>query len=162
MLLIIKWDWMQSSSTSWNLFLEGLAKRLLAHARKFFDIKSQRSSDPLFDLLDGRQGKNINAHANIDRWTLSRIPEEFAYRAQAAISHGCKAIKFVPFCVNALPVIEAMEQPVAEAPLFEEIIHKGHHLIDGTCNVCDQPGSGVALNTGNPAPRKIGSFYLRL
>lgn len=63
---------------------------------------------------------------------------------------------------TTLPLIESMERKVAESPLQEEIIHAEHHLIAGAYSLCDQPGSGVALNTDHLALQKISSFYFQL
>lgn len=63
----------------------------------WLDRLGKESGHPLHVLLGGRCRESIPTYANINRGTLTRKPEEFAMRAQAAVDNGYTAIKMAPF-----------------------------------------------------------------
>ncbi len=63
----------------------------------WLDREAKRIARPVFDLLGGRYRTEVPCYANINRGTLSREPEEFADRAELAISDGYGTVKLAPF-----------------------------------------------------------------
>lgn len=65
--------------------------------QSWLDRLGKTAGHPLHTLLGGSRRKSIPTYANINRGTLTREPQEFAQRAQAAVDSGYSAIKLAPF-----------------------------------------------------------------
>ncbi|MGI9422577.1 MAG: mandelate racemase/muconate lactonizing enzyme family protein [Hyphomicrobiaceae bacterium] len=78
---------------------EGVIGRAISSGleQAWLDREGRRANRPIHTLLGGRYRSTVPCYANINRGTLSRLPEEFAERAVRAVADGYTAVKLAPF-----------------------------------------------------------------
>jgi len=79
--------------------VDGLATATAVSAceQALWDLAGKAAGLPVYRLLGGPVRDRIPLYANINRAVVSRVPEEFAREAAAAVAAGFRAVKCAPF-----------------------------------------------------------------
>ncbi len=117
--------------------IPGAAGRVIASGleQAWLDREAKRIERPVYDLLGGRYRTAVPCYANINRGTLSREPQEFADRAELAISDGYGAVKLAPFD-------DVMAEPTDELRR-RKLIEMG---LERVARVCEQVAGRARVN----------------
>lgn len=90
----------------------------------WLDRFGKRANSPLHLLLGGRHRDSVPCYANINRGTTTRLPEQFAERAERAVSAGYRMVKLAPFDGMPSPQSGRQITPRERTDLFESAFQR--------------------------------------